>query len=385
MPPRRCAILACVVCVLVTAPVAAGLYNPQEPDEDLLAPTPASIDKFRLNINRLLSIGLDKVEVDNPLRMRYLLLDQMARKARTEGFSLKQKISLSATFLRRREFGEAVQLLEPLARQEPDNILVLANLALAYQRMGELERASAYGQQMLKAWPEQWSDLPEGQRRFLESIGWAQWEYERLRKVEVYHVKLLRARLREKLQNKNQALKDETVDPLFANDKGPVRFVSEDGKYEPGRIAAAEKAKLPSDATDILQQLLVWMPYDNRLYWQLGEIYNGHGKPDDLRAADKLFDDLVDPQKRRYQPRELVEHYRLVKDRVATLPPPSEARLPNFEKQLQQMQDKEDAAVPFDWNTLLVGFGAGFALALFGLWQLREIRRRRQARQAARS
>src|SRR5262249_45005286 len=39
-------------------------------------------------------------------------------------------------------------------------------------------------------------------------------------------------------------------------------------------------------------------------------------------------------------------------------------------------------ALPIDLRSLAVGFGGGLLFAILGLWQIREIRRRRQARMA---
>src|SRR5207245_5483150 len=63
-----------------------------------------------------------------------------------------------------------------------------------------------------------------------------------------------------------------------------------DGKYHPGRLAAAESKKLPADAVAIVQQLALWLPADGRLLWQLAELANAHG---DVKTAAAIMDGCV--------------------------------------------------------------------------------------------
>ena len=70
--------------------------------------------------------------------------------------------------------------------------------------------------------------------------------------------------------------------PLF-----PIRFIGDRGEYEPGTLAAVEKAKLRTDAVAIVQQLLLWSPDDNRLLWLLAELTAAAGR---LREASEIFD-----------------------------------------------------------------------------------------------
>src|SRR5260370_33189547 len=75
------------------------------------------------------------------------------------------------------------------------------------------------------------------------------------------------------------------VDDLFG-----VRYVDDKGEYTPGKLAAAEKKKLPAGAAAIVQQLGLWLPADSRLLWQLAELANAHG---DVRYAAALMDGCV--------------------------------------------------------------------------------------------
>src|SRR5262245_61629361 len=75
------------------------------------------------------------------------------------------------------------------------------------------------------------------------------------------------------------------LDDLFG-----VRFVNDRGAYEPGRIGAAERKKLPADAAAQAQQLALWLPADGRLLWLLAELAAAHG---DVRTAAAVMDGCV--------------------------------------------------------------------------------------------
>src|SRR5204863_7741161 len=92
----------------------------------------------------------------------------------------------------------------------------------------------------------------------------------RLRKAEELHLKLVTLR-------RGQPRGAQSLDDLFG-----VRYVGDQGEYAPGKIADAERAKLPPDAVAQVQLLPLWQPADGRLLWQLGELANAFG---DVRTA----------------------------------------------------------------------------------------------------
>lgn len=93
----------------------------------------------------------------------------------------------------------------------------------------------------------------------------------------------------------------------------PVRFVNEAGAYEPGVLAAAERAKLPPDAVAVTQQLLMQFPGDTRLYWLLAELYAADGKLDE---ALKILDECT--WSRQYgNRRALMEHRAALSSAIA--------------------------------------------------------------------
>lgn len=155
----------------------------------------------------------------------------------------------------------------------------------------------------------------------------------------------------------------EGVDPIFTGGDGaPVRFGG-DG-YRAGGIAKAEFEKLPEDALALTQQLVLWLPGDTRLYWQLGEVYNAFGDPE---AAKAVFDDCVDS--RRYSNDTLFEHRRVLAEGLQAL----------------AEQGQEATAAP-GWlpetdKLILVGVVGGGLIALLGYFQWRELRKRRRPAQ----
>lgn len=106
---------------------------------------------------------------------------------------------------------------------------------------------------------------------------------------------------------------DELPDDLFG-----VKFVNAAGEYEPGALAPDQAAKLPPDALATVQQLVLWFPYDARLFWLLGELYAAKGE---VLAAQKIMDELVGSMT--YSNRKvLMAHREVVARKVKELPPP---------------------------------------------------------------
>jgi tetratricopeptide (TPR) repeat protein len=332
---------------------SAGLYNTAEPDEGSLDP---NYLKFGETLNVLRSIGADKVEVERPLRKRYLLQADLFTKLDLAKLSAEEKLNMSAVLIRRRRFSDAIQLLMPATRQHPDMFLLQANLATAYHQNGDNSRARDTIKDCLDAWPKQWQELSDGQRAFLMSIGWNEGPFGFYREVETYYYKLLKLRSR-------KAKAVDAIDALF-----DVKFVGDSGEFEPGTISKAEKAKLPRNARQIVEQLLVWLPYDLRLQWLLGEILNAQGEAEDVKAARKIFDTLVSLDGMRAK--ELMARRQALNSRNE---PAATAVDPTIDA-----DQKDKPAATLDWRGLVVAFVAGIIVAIFTHWQYREIQRRRQ-------
>ncbi|MCI0641844.1 MAG: tetratricopeptide repeat protein [Gemmataceae bacterium] len=366
-------ILGCCIGFWWTISVHAGLYNTGEVfplSDDFLG-------KFRATYLQVRSIGAPKVEVDNPVRRRYLLAE-FASKADANLLTEEQKINLSEVLIRRRRTQEAIHLLQPLSRGK--NLLAQSNLATAYFHAQQLDRAQVTIKEALKVWPEHFGGMDEAIVKFYQSIGWTEHELNYYKKAEKYFEQLVRLRLRESLQKKAMF---ESVDALFDDGKNPpspVRFIAESGKFEAGRIAKAEKAKLPRDALEIVQQLLIWLPEDLRLYWLLGEIYNAmadNPDPDNRRkyllAAKQIFDELAPPPPASgsLRAKEFLKHLRTLRD--FEVPRENEIDIGQIEKKI----DDNPKNIGPDLRTLGITLGVGIVAGFFLLWQLQEIKRRR--------
>jgi hypothetical protein len=185
------------------------------------------------------------------------------------------------------------------------------------------------------------------------------------------------------------------IDPLFGPKDKPVRFVNDAGKYEAGHIPIAEKDKLPGDAIEIVEQLLVWMPNDLQLYWLLGEVFNASAmskkkqedKYQDIKAAYLILKELAGSKamsgvRQKDIPKDLVEHYEVLKHYIDNTDPPN-AIPPELDRIVKDVgkDDEENKQTPEQWwRAVIVAFLTGLAIGLFTLWQFQEMRRRRQAR-----
>lgn len=258
--------------------------------------------------------------------------------------TLEEKVSLGAYWLRLGRPDEAINLLEPLYRGEGrSNFMVIANLASAYQMMGDpqsLQRADDYLRTALSArvWPKEWPGISK------EQLDW-------YKECENAQLKLGRVRRKELAAQGGKGKPPEAVDDYFG-----VKYVGESGAFEPGAIAAAEKEKLPKEALALVQQLMLWHPDDSRMYWQLGELLNAQG---DIDSAKAVLDQCSDS--RRMNAVALRQHRQALKEAIDNRP--------------------KDVEVPTSWlpeRNRLIAISAGsglLVLLLLGL-QFRELAKR---------
>jgi tetratricopeptide (TPR) repeat protein len=359
---------AVAVVALWGNPVAAGLYNPAEPWEKMLNPRPGEATnppslefaEFSDKLLALRSIGMENL-ADNPLRMRYAMIADLSPRLAPSSWPAARKISLGGYLIRRGKHSEADEFLRPLSIREPKNFLALANLATANQ-LARHERALDYFEQAISAWPPAWTDVGKEMNTSLEQIGWNEETFLWYREAETYHLKLVKQRLRQALGRGKGAGDPDTLDNLFG-----VDF-----KYEGDKLADKEKAKLPANALAVVQQLLIWLPDDPRLYWLLGELYHARGTPEDVNTARRILNELGG-----FNGRFPVGG---VRKRLHALgpAPPLPPNMPAPDKDPVAAPLPDDANAIFDLRPLLVGFGAGVLVSFLAYWQIREFRRRRR-------
>jgi hypothetical protein len=420
MRSKGLGLLLLVLAIFAPGSAQAGIYNPGESEETATYPDymDSRLGKnFRDVIFILRSIPLEHPQVDNPVRRRYVFAEELIGKTalgvfkmeddylqrsavltRREKFTEAEQLlrpfavalEASAVLIRRGKFKEAEGLLRPLAvmPQERDNIPLQSNFATALHMAGELQGAYGTLRPVVKEW-DSWDKLSDARKGMLMRIGWSEPIYDLNRVYDTYYLKLLRLRKSERIAKKDSKFLVQLPDALFDDGKdppSPVRFLNDDGDFEAGKIAASEWAKLPHKAPDalaIVQQLVVWMPNDLRLYWLLGEVYNAQNNETASRnragilAALQIFTELSAVEASDEVKKQL-------KVRIGVLLTAKEQfdreNTGILEKGLVAIEKKNAPGFAVDWRTVGISFALGFVLAFFVLWQVREIQRRRMAR-----
>ncbi len=389
--------------VVTCGSARAGVYSTADGDDFRLS---INVTKFFETFNVVRSIGIDKVEKDNPLRKRYFLYEALGGARPPNDLTLEQKLDYSAVLIRRKKFQQAIEYLTPLTRQHPEIFLFDCHLAMAYWGSGQPgndRRALDIQSQVLskRGWPATFGELSPEQKPFFENaMGWNEGPFDFYRKTETYLLKLMKLRLAEPA-----GAPFDSVDAIFDDGKKPakaVRFVNDDGKFEPGRTSAAELRKLPPAALENVEQLLLWLPEDLRLYWLLGELANTKWTrdqlniPDDpnlskskrdlsianrdvaidnMKASDKIFRELVLDFQIRVP--DLRDRRHVLNEFIQTVPvaPPS---IEDFDVEVTKAKLKDDPAIAFNPRTIATTFVAGMAVGIFAIWQFQEFRRRRR-------
>jgi tetratricopeptide (TPR) repeat protein len=340
---------ALAVCAIKPGELQAGIYSTSGPQMGPAASTgeirPVSSSTFRDQLAELFTVGIP-VPV-SLARTRYLKeSSELESKIRSGRATPNEQLNLGADLIRLGRAPEAIDVLTRAAALERRNFMLLANLGTAHQLDGHWARAIDYLEQARDSWPQEHSGMTPQQLKWY-------------RRAEDYQMKLIRLRAHEALRQPAGLQKPaDTVDDLFG-----VRFIGESGKYEAARLAASERSKLPADAVAIVQQLLIWLPADARLYWLLGELLNAQG---DVASAAIIFDECL--WTRRYDAVQLREHRQVVQEANAKAsevigdfePPPPEA--------------------PLGWHLdrrliMTGGALAGLLLAVLAYLQVREMRR----------
>lgn len=235
----------------LTAPAAAGLHYSGERYAEL----PSRLRGFLIDHRNLRFVAVERPgdQPPSPLREEYLTAAARLEKlSQTRPLTADEAADLGALFIRLGRPERAVDLLTPLARRYSDHFRLAANLGTALHLTGELARAAEQLEEAVRLAPEP------------------------LREAERWHLKLVRLRLKEGPAARTPA----AVDDLFG-----VRF-----EGEPGKLSAADEARLPPDALAIVQQLALWLPGDGRLLWLLGELA---AVASDLRTAAAILDGCV--------------------------------------------------------------------------------------------
>jgi tetratricopeptide (TPR) repeat protein len=379
----RITVAAGLVSLLLAAPSRAGIYLTADADRSLqivaipaVGPkgvSPAPLTIAAITMGDLMQLRDDTKETQK--RKAYLVQrDQLREKDRKGTATLDDRINLGAILIRLGDTRGAIELLHPLARDRSvTDFRVSASLGMAYLLSGESRSASDNIEQAIfflkRAKP--------GPGLTGEQLAW-------YLQSEKALLKLARLR-RQEMGTAGQPQPIKTVDNLF-----DVRFVADSGEYEAGKLAAEQRENLVKalavfqgkdvdklsaqererlsqesvkEATALVQQLLFWMPEDSRLYWLLGELLNAG---DQVREAQEVLYQCGDA--RRLNAAELREHRQKLQLALVE------------RKQAAEQEQTASDSLPDRSRLLLVGGGVGVVVVLLGYFQVREMRRRRQAR-----
>jgi hypothetical protein len=243
-----------VVAVIVAFPTMAraGLYYSGEP----MAELPSQWRGFLVDQKTLRGIAVKPGPKTpaSPYRLVYLdAAAKLEKLAKERKLTADEKADLGAIYARLGEIPKALTVLRGAQLEHPNHFAVAANLGTAWQMAGQLDQAALCLQEAVRLAPG------------------------KLQKAEEYHAKLVRFRM----QNKGGQL----LDDLFG-----VRYLGEDGKYQPGKLAADQRKKLPETAVAVVQQLALWLPADGPLLWQLAELANLHG---DYKIAAAIMEGCI--------------------------------------------------------------------------------------------
>jgi tetratricopeptide (TPR) repeat protein len=293
-----------------TSPLRAGVYDLNPPrsiyrsDFAEAATRNATSVLLRLADLRAIDDRLGKVLQAGPGSLREGYVKQVSdleASRRAGHLSAEDRLNLGAGLIRLGRLDQARAVLEEAERVVPPDapgyFLILLNLARAYQEDGELlSRAIVTQSRALKAWPAVWA-------------GWNTAELDWYHRAETFALRLMNLRHAEQRGAGGRAVDYRTVDALFPG----VRYIGRDGQYEAGNISFEMRNQLPQDAESLIIQLLLWEPFDDRLFWQYGELLNAKG---DIETAYRVMRELVDA--RNLGKPELSAHRRVLRDAEPT-------------------------------------------------------------------
>jgi tetratricopeptide (TPR) repeat protein len=246
--------IAVAIALLIHSPVSrAGLYYSGETFAEL----PSQWRGFLLDQRSLRTLAVKPTTAaPGGLARKHYEAEaaRLSERARQGKLTADEAADLGALYIRLGEPARAVEVLRPAAQRHPKHFHLAANLGTAWHMQGDLGQAAACLEQAVRLAPE------------------------KLRKAEQLHLKLVR--LRDRQPRDGQALDD-----LFG-----VRFIGPSGRFEPGRLAEAQRKRLPADAAALVQQLALWLPADGRLLWQLAELAGANG---DFATAAAIMDGCV--------------------------------------------------------------------------------------------
>ena len=248
-------VLAVATVLTLAAAAPAGIYHPLEPTPFPVSPAGVAADLgFGSQFDGQFPVLFTRwgnVADDTPARLA-TNTDRRAVEARlvTEK---ADPAAEAADLIRLNRPADALNRLMPLSRGRSPDFRVLANLAHAHAVRGEwAEAISLHELAAEDGVPADLAGATPGQRTWLTRV-----------EREFYRRWLIEHRKRAAAKADPAA---EEVFPLFPKER-------------------------PADAAAVVQQLLLWAPWDTSLYWLLAEVYADAGR---VREAATILDRIVE-------------------------------------------------------------------------------------------
>ena len=348
----------------------ASLYSPDDtrfvlPVGDDGKAQPLPYDEFKRRLAIILNTADSRKKANGEINSDRAAVLQRIERARDRKLAAAETIGLAADLLRVGQVDEALNRVRPLVRERNPNYFAFTTLAHIYAVRGDWREAVDYQLSALldAALPAEVKGLTRPQRDWIAKL-------DRDFVLPYYQLRLKESQI---TPRPNPA--DEDVYPLFpVAERGkphhPVRFVNEAGAYQPGALAAAERAKLPPDAIAIVQQLMLWNPTDTRLYWLLAELYAAAGQ---FAPAREIMDVAVSEARQYGNRKLLVEHRAAVRAAEAAQPrktAPDDIALiqpGSTEQQTSPPAEPQPQQQPISMRTIWLYFGVVGVIALLAL------------------
>ena len=356
-------------CCLITGYCQAGIYGSLEKAGSV----PAGFAAMRLSLGELR--GTEANDPAIPVEPGSLRAEYQALRSRLEAVAAptsRDLMELGVANMRLGQAEKAMIILEKLAGGESENgdssiaaerFQLLLNLAACYamqssrqQDLAFMLRAVTTQRRGLDAWPESPAKAPGG------------WDFSIWRSLlaaEEAQLRLWKLRLREGASVAT-SLRLEAV--MGTSGQVPGMMAA----YSAGPAPSSFWRNAPEDGLNVTRQLLLWTPSDNRLFWLYGEWLNARGE---VANARSVLEELVDARRLRGFP-ELVEHWQVLRNAADSILVTEQPIVPNPETiggDSPERRAGADLALP-NWQTLLVGIGAGAVLAMLARMQLQKWR-----------
>ena len=369
------------IAVTVPGPSLASLFQPD--DHSTAIPVGADGVGKALPFEEFAHRLQIRLNDANPLLKateRQQLLAQIKTRESSRSLNPDETAALAADLLRAGRIDDAMNRLKPLyddrERKRTRTYFVCATLAHVHAAREEWAQASEYlldlsDMQM----PLQVKGLTAPQRA---------WQSELDRDYLTHYIRIHQheadAKSKRLPAERTGFDANEDVLPLFplpdrTKPRQPIRFVNDQGRYEPGVLSQTERAKLPPDARAVAQQLLLWFPHDTRLYWLLAELYAADGKFDEAKT---ILDQCTSESRKFGNHKVLMEHRAAVRAAFEAKREADDAKRIADEKSAEEKRiTDEKAAVnkyPISLRTIGIYFGAVGVIAI--LAALRAFKRR---------